>query len=93
MISVDDTSGTNIDVQLFDTAKIDFSDTPYKVHHLDENQKPIIFVMDYAFGEQAYETIDELLNLITKLAKLIFSMYFPFPLWARRASWKAKKAT
>ena len=25
MISVDDTSGTNIDVQLFDTAKIDFS--------------------------------------------------------------------
>lgn len=59
MISLDDTSGTNIDVQIFDTAKIDFTDTPY---HIDANEKPVIFVMDYAFGEQAYETIDELLK-------------------------------
>ena len=28
MVSLDDTSGTNIDVQIFDTAKIDFSNTP-----------------------------------------------------------------
>jgi hypothetical protein len=27
-----------------------------------EAEKPVIFVMDYAFGEQAYETIDELLK-------------------------------
>ena len=27
-----------------------------------ESEKPVIFVMDYAFGEQAYETIDELLK-------------------------------
>ena len=72
MISVDDTSGTNIDVQLFDTAKIDFTDTPYKVHHLEEDQKPVIFVMDYAFGEQAYETIDELLKPYHKGGKTHF---------------------
>ena len=72
MISVDDTSGTNIDVQLFDTAKIDFDNTPYKVHHLEEDQKPVIFVMDYAFGEQAYETIDELLKPYHKGGKTHF---------------------
>jgi hypothetical protein len=63
MIYIKDTSGTNIDVQIFDTAKIDFSNTDIEV---DKNKikstKPVIFVMDYAFGEQAYETIDELLK-------------------------------
>ena len=29
---------------------------------LADSEKPVIFVMDYAFGEQAYETIDELLK-------------------------------
>ena len=62
MISVDDTSGTNIDVQLFDTAKMDLEGTPYSLDDRDEAQKPVLFVMDYAFGEQAYETIDELLK-------------------------------
>ncbi|MDO4781710.1 MAG: hypothetical protein Q4A09_00660 [Capnocytophaga felis] len=59
MISIPDTSGTNIDVQIFDTEKIDFKDTPYT---LSSATKPVLFVMDYAFGEQAYETIDELLK-------------------------------
>ena len=72
MISVDDTSGTNIDVQLFDTAKIDFTDTPYEVHHLEKGEKPVIFVMDYAFGEQAFETIDELLKPYHKGGKTYF---------------------
>jgi hypothetical protein len=62
MISVDDTSGTNIDVQLFDIAKMDLEGTPYSLDDRDEAQKPVLFVMDYAFGEQAYETIDELLK-------------------------------
>ena len=63
MISIDDTSGTNIDVQIFDTAKIDFSGTPYTTQKkLKTEEKPVVFVMDYAFGEQAYETIDELLK-------------------------------
>ena len=61
MISMPDTSGTNIDVQLFDTAKIDLSATPFASYQLGED-KPVLIVMDYAFGEQAYETIDELLK-------------------------------
>ena len=59
MISLPDTSGTNIDVQIFDTAKIDWSKTSFPKAQLGE-EKPVIIVMDYAFGEQAYETIDEL---------------------------------
>lgn len=61
MISLPDTSGTNIDVQIFDTAKIDWSKTLFPTADLGE-KKPVIIVMDYAFGEQAYETIDELLK-------------------------------
>ncbi|MEN9929212.1 MAG: hypothetical protein RLZZ231_1133 [Bacteroidota bacterium] len=59
MISLPDTSGTNIDVQIFDTAKIDWSKTSFPKADLG-TEKPVIIVMDYAFGEQAYETIDEL---------------------------------
>ena len=61
MISLSDFSGTNIDVQIFDTAKIDFKKSAFPSAKLD-NAKPVIIVMDYAFGEQAYETIDELLK-------------------------------
>ncbi|HRE77852.1 MAG TPA: hypothetical protein PLL09_08505 [Flavobacterium sp.] len=61
MISLLDTSGTNIDVQVFDTAKIDFSKTAFPKAKIAK-QQPVLIVMDYAFGEQAYETIDELLK-------------------------------
>jgi len=61
MISIPDTSGTNIDVQIFDTAKIDLNKSAFPTSKLDDT-KPVIIVMDYAFGEQAYETIDELLK-------------------------------
>ena len=61
MVYMPDTSGTNIDVQIFDTAQIDFSKTSFPTAQLG-NDKPVIVVMDYAFGEQAYETIDELLK-------------------------------
>lgn len=50
MYYLKDESGTNINVQIFDMSKIDTS------------KKEVIIVMDYAFGEQAYETIDELLR-------------------------------
>lgn len=50
---LEDTSGTNIDVQVFDTSKINNS---------EKGESPVIVVMDYAFGEQAYETMDELLK-------------------------------
>jgi hypothetical protein len=62
MISLDDTSGTNIDVQIFDTAKFGSGVCCYDIKEKPNEKKPIIFVMDYAFGEQAYETIDELLK-------------------------------
>ncbi|MDM1360606.1 DUF6909 family protein [Myroides marinus] len=61
MVFLKDESGTNIDVQIFDTAKINFADTNFKAQQID-GQYPVIIVMDYAFGEQAYETIDELLK-------------------------------
>ena len=50
MIQINDTSGTNINVQIFDLSK------------LEKSKNDVIIVMDYAFGEQAYETIDELLK-------------------------------
>jgi hypothetical protein len=63
MIAIDDLSGTNIDVQIFDMAKIGKEACCYELKSgLSDNEKPVIFVMDYAFGEQAYETIDELLK-------------------------------
>jgi hypothetical protein len=62
MISLPDAaSGTNIDVQIFDTAKINWSKTSFPTVKVAENA-PVLIVMDYAFGEQAYETIDELLK-------------------------------
>lgn len=63
MIFIDDTSGTNIPVQIFDLEKIDYKLLPLDiVGEANETQKPILVVMDYAFGEQAYETLDELLK-------------------------------
>ena len=63
MVYIKDTSGTNIDVQIFDTCKVDLNYTSLKRGTTQkDSEKPIIFVMDYAFGEQAYETIDEFLK-------------------------------
>ncbi len=67
MIYIEDQSGTNINVQIFDTAK--YTDTSnYKtlIKGFEEEKKPVIIVMDYAFGEQAYETMDELLKPYNK---------------------------
>src|SRR5690606_7991019 len=66
MIYFPDTSGTNIDVQIFDTSKIDITKLDIAVGKaFSTAEKPVILVMDYAFGEQAYETMDELLKPIT----------------------------
>ena len=55
MTYIEDTSGANINVQIFDTEKI--------AHRKNVSEDaPVIIVMDYAFGEQAYETMDELLK-------------------------------
>ena len=66
LIYIKDTFGTNINVQVIDTSKIDISKTQYKLENsLNEEEKPVLIVMDYAFGEQAYETMDELLKPYT----------------------------
>ncbi|MEM8848200.1 MAG: hypothetical protein AAGD17_13955, partial [Bacteroidota bacterium] len=63
MIFLDDNSGANIDIQIFDSAKFGKGACCYDFdEEIQEEEKPVIFVMDYAFGEQAYETIDELLK-------------------------------
>jgi hypothetical protein len=71
MISLPDQSGTNIDVQIFDTAKIDWAKSSFPKANVSK-EKPVIIVMDYAFGEQAYETIDELLKPFKKGANTLF---------------------
>jgi hypothetical protein len=70
MISLPDASGTNIDVQIFDTAKIDWDKSSFPTAKTGD-KKPVIIVMDYAFGEQAYETIDELLKPFKKNNSLL----------------------
>lgn len=65
MTQLDDITGTNISVQIFDTSKIDLDLLPKEIHCDQEGikqTKPLILVMDYAFGEQAYESMDELLK-------------------------------
>lgn len=62
MISLPDVmSGTNIDVQIFDTAQIDWKKSSFPKAVIGK-EAPVLIVMDYAFGEQAFETIDELLK-------------------------------
>ncbi len=65
MHQLDDTSGTNISVQIFDTSRMDTAILPpgliWDADYITR-EKPVILVMDYAFGEQAYETMDELLK-------------------------------
>lgn len=60
---IKDESGTNIDVQIFDLDRLNIDELDITVNTLTlEKEKPVLLVMDYAFGEQAYETIDELLK-------------------------------
>ncbi|MBT4779072.1 MAG: hypothetical protein P8P19_07095 [Polaribacter sp.] len=61
LIYLKDTSGTNINVQIIDTNKINGDVTTFTKRSSNE-ASPVIIVMDYAFGEQAYETMDELLK-------------------------------
>ena len=69
LIYIKDTSGTNINVQIIDTAKLPESNFTSGIKELSTEDKPVIIVMDYAFGEQAFETMDELLKPYTKTIK------------------------
>ena len=60
-----DTSGSNIDVQIIDTAllELDCFHPELAVNTaVVKKNKPVILVIDYAFGTQAYEIMDELLS-------------------------------
>ncbi|MDC0380137.1 hypothetical protein OAM52_00515 [Flavobacteriaceae bacterium] len=72
MTYIDDKSGTNIDVQVIDTAKVDFKYNSTLTSPKEAESSPVIIVMDYAFGEQAYETIDELLKPFKTKSKTYF---------------------
>ncbi len=60
-----DRAGTNIPVQLFDTALLPFERLSPELEinrQCVESEKPVLLVMDYPFGEQAFEIFDELLK-------------------------------
>lgn len=60
-----DNSGSTIDVNIIDLVKIKESqlhkELNLNIHYIKE-QKPLLIVIDYAFGTQAYEIMDELLK-------------------------------
>lgn len=65
MKQIIDSSGTNITLQIFDTSKLPLDRLSPELGDVKARigrEKPVILVMDYAFGEQAYETMDELLK-------------------------------
>ncbi len=69
LIFIEDSSGTNIDVQIIDTSKIKDNVFTKDLADFEKEDLPVIIVMDYAFGEQAYETMDELLKPYTNSDK------------------------
>lgn len=60
LIFIPDTSGTNIDIQIIDLKKVDLKNTAFS--NLKTAPEDVLIVMDYAFGEQAFEVMDELLK-------------------------------
>lgn len=64
MYELYDNAGTNIGVQILDLSKLKCDTFPVElqcdVKNLEDEK--VIIVMDYAFGEQAYECMDELLK-------------------------------
>ena len=62
MIFIPDESGTNINVQIFDTCLLQLDQNDFCDISVPEENRPVLIVMDYAFGEQAYETMEELLK-------------------------------
>jgi len=69
-IDIPDTSGTNIGAQIIDTALFEKDEIIPGVKLGEKGAvSPVIVVMDYAFGEQAYECFDELLKAYQKDGK------------------------
>ncbi len=65
-VDLPDESGTNIGAQIIDTAWLEKRRLLPGIELPEEKEKrPVFVVMDYAFGEQAYECFDELLKPYT----------------------------
>lgn len=65
MISIDDNHGVNIGCQIFDCEKVEKDKLPEELFDCFDKRalgNEVIIVLDYAFGEQAYELMDELLK-------------------------------
>ncbi len=63
MYEIGDHTGTNLSVQIFDMDLIEGKELcPELKEARLEGERPVLVVMDYAFGEQAYECMDELLK-------------------------------
>ena len=68
LTALSDQSGTHVDCQIIDTGRLN----PHSIHpdlrftpEAMAEQKPVILVMDYAFGAQAFELMDSLLEPYT----------------------------
>jgi hypothetical protein len=62
---VPDKSGAHVDCQIIDTAMLNLEELHPDLRidiEAVKDQKPVILVMDYAFGTQAFELIDSLLH-------------------------------
>ncbi len=60
-----DRSGAHLDCQVIDTAllgEVAFHPEFHADMSVTESEKPVLLVMDYAFGTQAFEVMDELLG-------------------------------
>jgi Family of unknown function (DUF6909) len=73
-IFLPDRSGSTIDVNIIDTAMIDLATLHPQInihvgHHSEK--MPILVIMDYAFGTQAFEVMDELLTPYALKNKMI----------------------
>ena len=64
LIYLKDDTGANIDVQIIDLAKVNLG-TSY-LNGKSKKKNDVLIVMDYAFGEQAFECMDELLKPFNK---------------------------
>ncbi len=74
MYQLTDTSGTNLLVQIFDTTRLNEKILPKEItwdFDYIRSEKPLLLVMDYAFGEQAFEVMDELLKPYVKAEERI----------------------
>jgi hypothetical protein len=65
LYEIPDSSGTHIDCQIIDTSMLKnviFHPALTINTSVTDNKKPVILVIDYAFGSQAFEVMDELLE-------------------------------